>query len=417
MKTSTPRSGISPLRTPIHPQWPHDLLDVAALRRSGWRPTAVREFVLKVHQRCNLACDYCYVYELADHSWRDRPAVMSPQVWLAAAERIGAHARDHRLGRVSIILHGGEPLLAGTERLLQLVADMRAAMPDGCELIVGMQTNAVTLDEKELTRLAAAQVRIGVSIDGPAEKHDLHRKFRNGRGSYAATAEALQLLTSDRFRSSFAGLLCTVDPSSDPVATYTELLRHDPPSIDFLLPHANWAVPPARPAGQATPHGDWLVTVFDRWYDAPHRETGVRIFEEIMNLLLGGSSRSEQVGLSPVAVAVIESDGTIEQVDSLKSAYAGACATGLNVLTDSFDAVLDHPGVVARQIGAAALSDTCVACPIHQVCGGGHYAHRYRPMAGFRNPTVYCADMQVLIRHIHRRMSADLSGSGPGDGR
>jgi uncharacterized protein len=128
-----------------------------------------------------------------------------------------------------------------------------------------------------------------------------------------------------------------------------------------------------------------------------------------MSLLLGGSSRSEQVGLSPVAVAVIESNGAIEQVDSLKTAYAGACETGLNVRTDPIDAVLDHPGVVARQMGAAALSDTCAACPVHRVCGGGHYAHRYRPGEGFRNPTVYCADLQVLIGHIHRRMSVDLS--------
>jgi uncharacterized protein len=402
----------SPPGRPSHPPWPYDLLDVAALRASGWRPTAIREFVLKVHQRCNLACDYCYVYELADQSWRDRPTVMSPAVWKAAARRIGEHAREHGLERVSIILHGGEPLLAGVDRLLELVADMRRAMPEGCQLSVGMQTNAVTLDEEKLVRLAPEQVRIGVSVDGLRENHDLHRKFRDGRGSYAEVDQALRLLSSARFRSAFAGLLCTVDPVVDPVSTFTELLKHAPPAIDFLLPHANWAVPPQRSSGDATPHGDWLVTVFDRWYDAPRRETHVRLFEEIMNLLLGGSSRSEQVGLSPVAVAVIESNGAIEQVDSLKSAYAGACETGLNVLTDPIDAALAHPGVVARQLGTAALSDTCGDCPIHRTCGGGHYTHRYRPGDGFRNPTVYCADMQVLIGHIQRRMAADLSRRG-----
>lgn len=418
MKTSTPRSAASPpTAPPEHPPWPYDLLDVSALRRSGWRAVAFREFVLKVHQRCNLACDYCYVYELADQSWRSRPTVMSPEIGAAAAQRIAHHARQHALKRVSVILHGGEPLLAGTGRLLRLIADLRAAMPDGCELSVGMQTNAVTLDETRLARLAEAGVRIGVSVDGLPEQHDLHRRFRNGQGSYAAVDRALRLLGSERFRSSYAGLLCTVDPAADPVATYLELLRHAPPSIDFLLPHANWAAVPQRAHEQATPHGDWLVAIFDRWYAAPRRETQVRLFEEIMNLLLGGSSSSEQAGLSPVAVAVIESDGAIEQVDSLKSAYAGACETGLNVLTDSFDAALDHPGVVARQIGVAALSDACLACPIHEVCGGGHYAHRYRPGEGFRNPTVYCADMQVLIGHIHRRMAADLTRLSRGRGR
>lgn len=410
MDLPVPRSPLPLVGPTRHPRWPYALLDVPELRRSGWQPTAIREFVLKVHQRCNLACDYCYVYELADQSWRDRPVVMSPQVGRAAAARIGEHARRHGLSQVSVILHGGEPLLAGTDRLLELIADLRAAMPNGCELSVGMQTNAVTLDEAKLAELAREHVRIGVSVDGAPESHDRHRTFRNGRGSYEAVNRALRLLGTPRFRPSFAGLLCTVDPSADPIATYTELLRHSPPAIDFLLPHANWATPPPREPGHAAPHGDWLVKIFDRWYEAPRRETGIRLFEEIMSLVLGGSSRSEQVGLSPVAVAVIESDGSIEQVDSLKSAYAGACRTGLTVLDDSFDAALEHPGIAARQIGLAALSDTCRECPIHAVCGGGHYAHRYRPGDGFRNPTVYCADMQVLIRHVHRRMAADLSG-------
>ncbi|HEV8173440.1 MAG TPA: FxsB family cyclophane-forming radical SAM/SPASM peptide maturase [Actinoplanes sp.] len=404
--------------TPGAPGWPYGQLDVDDLRARGWRPTAFREFVLKVHQRCNLACDYCYVYELADQTWRDRPALMSRDTWLAAARRIAEHAERHRLARVGVVLHGGEPLLAGTDRLVRLADEVRAAMPTGCAVTVGMQTNGVMLDESTLDHLVRAGISIGVSVDGAAESHDRHRRYRDGRGSHAAVDRALALLSEPRHRSSFAGLLCTVDPDSDPVECYEALLRHAPPSIDVLLPHANWANPPRRPPGRgSTPYADWLIAMFDRWYGAPRQETRVRLFEEVMQLLLGGSSRSEQVGLSPVAVAVVESDGAIEQVDSLKSAYSGACATSLNVRSDTFDAALDHPGVVARQIGTAALCDDCLACPIHQVCGGGHYAHRYQPGTGFRSPSVYCADLQKLIGHVRRRMADDLSRLEAGSGR
>jgi uncharacterized protein len=126
-------------------------------------------------------------------------------------------------------------------------------------------------------------------------------------------------------------------------------------------------------------------------------------------LLLGGKGSSEQIGLSPAALAVIETDGTIEQVDALKSAYPGASATGLDIRRDELDALLDDPGIVARQIGRAALSDDCLACPLHQVCGGGHYVHRYRAGTGFRNPSVYCADLQRLINHVRDRVVADVS--------
>jgi uncharacterized protein len=412
---TSPPTTLSP---PTVQGWPYGQLDVDELRAGGWRPTAFREFVLKVHQRCNLACDYCYVYELADQTWRDRPVLMSPDVWQAAVQRIAEHVERHRLSRVGVVLHGGEPLLAGVDRLVRLAGDVRAAMPDGCEVTVGMQTNGVLLDESALDHLTEAGISIGVSVDGSAEHHDRHRRYRDGRGSHAAVDRALALLTEPRYRGSFAGLLCTVDPRSDPVGCYEALLRHAPPGVDLLLPHANWASPPIRwDDSDPTPYGDWLVAVFDRWYEAPRQETRIRLFEEIMQLLLGGASRSEQVGLSPVAVAVVESDGAIEQVDSLKSAYSGACATGLNVRSDSFDSALDHPGVVARQIGTAALCDECLACPIHRVCGAGHYAHRYRPGAGFRNPSVYCADLQRVIRHVQGRLAHDLSLLGAGSGR
>jgi len=216
-----------------------------------------------------------------------------------------------------------------------------------------------------------------------------------------------RLLTGPEYRDLFAGLLCIADPATDPIACYEALLGYGPPSIDLLLPHANWSAPPERGAG-ATPHADWLIAIFDRWYAAPRQETKVRLFEDIIDLVLGGSSRSEQVGLSPVAVVVVETDGDIEQVDSLKSSYQGACATGLTVFADPFDAALEHPGIVARQIGVQALGETWRECPLHEVCGGGHYAHRYRPREGYRNPSVYCADMLKLIRHIRQQVVADL---------
>jgi uncharacterized protein len=391
--------------------WPDRSLDVVALRRSGLRPTPFRDVVLKVHQRCNLACDYCYVYTMADQSWRDRPLIMEPATWRATAARMVTHAGDHRLTSMRLVLHGGEPLLAGPARLGDLISHFRAAFSAGCRLDIQIQTNGMLLTETILDLFRQYDVRVGVSLDGTASDNDRRRRHADGRGSFDAVDLGLRLLTASRYRDSFAGLLCTVDPATDPIDCYEALLSYRPPAIDLLLPHANWSAPPDRPiAGGPHPYADWLIAIFDRWYDAPRQETAIRLFEDVMSLILGGSGRSEQVGLSPVAVVVVESDGTIELVDSLKSTYAGACATGLTVFHDAFDDALDHPGVVARQIGVRALSDVCRACDLHTVCGGGHYAHRYRNPDGFRNPSVYCPDLMALIRHVHRRMADDLTG-------
>lgn len=377
------------------------------MRGVTWRPTPFREFVLKVHSRCNLACDYCYMYELADKSWRGATAVMSGDVLDAACRRIAQHAAAHGVPALRIVLHGGEPMLLGAGRLARVAERLRAAAPASTTVDVLVQTNGVLLREEALETLAGAGIRIGVSLDGDRAATDRHRRYASGRSSFDAVDGALRLLRTRP--AAFAGILSVVDLANDPVATYEALLAYQPPMVDFLLPHANWgSPPPGWSSGTGAPYGEWLVAAFDRWYNAPVRETRVRFFEEVLNLVLGGQSHTEVVGLSPVATLVINVDGSYEQVDTLRSAYPGAVDTGLNVFAHDLDEALRHPAVEARQIGVAALSATCRSCAVHRVCGGGYYPHRYRPGAGFRNPSVYCADLRRLIMHAAGRLRADV---------
>ncbi|GGL38233.1 FxsB family cyclophane-forming radical SAM/SPASM peptide maturase [Planomonospora parontospora] len=391
-------------------EWP-STLDVGELMAGGWRPTPFRQFVLKIHSRCDLACTYCYMYEMADTSWRGRPKRMAPETFAAAAARIAEHARAHDLDQVEVVLHGGEPLLAGREAIRDLVTRVRSAVGGGTAVRVTLQTNATLLDRGYLGLFDELGVRVGVSLDGDEAMHDRSRRRANGQGSHAAVVKALALLTSPAYRHLFGGLLCTVDLRNDPLGAYEALLAFDPPAVDFLLPHGNWSAPPPGrdPRADATPYADWLIPVFDRWYRSPRRSTRVRLFGEIIHLLLGGASSSEAVGLSPAAMVVVETDGGIEQSDFLKSAYQGAPETGLHVARDSFDDVLLLPAVAARQIGELALSAACRRCPVGRVCGGGLYAHRYREGSGFANPSVYCPDLLRLIEHVRRTVEADLA--------
>ncbi|WP_405723395.1 FxsB family radical SAM/SPASM domain protein [Streptomyces sp. NBC_01537] len=383
--------------------WPYAVLDVPALRAAGHRPAPFRQFVLKVNSRCNLACSYCYVYEMADSGWRRRPPRISSAIVRLAAARIAEHAATHGLRRVDLVLHGGEPLLTPADVLAAHVEAVRTALPDGCELHSTLQTNGTLLTPDVLDTLAAARIRVGVSLDGGLPAHNARRPDHAGRTSWPAAAQGLRLLTARP--ETYAGILCVVDPDQDPLETYESLLALRPPALDLLLPHANWSAPPPGAAPGTTPYADWLIPVFDAWFGAARRLTRIRLFEEILALLLGAPAATEALGLAPVAVAVIETDGTIEQVDSLKSAYEGASETGLTLREHTFDQALDHPGFTARQLGPAALADCCRACDLRDICGGGLYPHRYRAGHGFRQPSVHCADLDSLIRHIAGRAS------------
>lgn len=402
--------GVSALGHAAGGEWPDVGLEIPAFRAQGWKPTPFRHYVIKLHSRCNLACTYCYIYAKGDTSWRSVPRAMTPATLGAVADRIAQHVSAHQLEYIKIIFHGGEPLLAGWQALESAATAVRRAVPVECAVDFTLQTNGVLLDDAVLGVLHRHRIGVGVSLDGGPAVHDEHRPYRDGRGSSADVARILRLLNRAEHAGLFSGLLCTIDVSADPVGTYEALLEFRPPVLDFLLPHGNWTDPPPfrEPGSAHTPYAEWLATVFDRWYDAPVAETSIRIFEQVVNCVLGGRSSSEAIGLSPVAVIVVDTGGRLEQVDALRSVYHGAAATGLDVFANSLDDALDHPGVIARQIGLAALHEVCQQCPVGGICGGGFYPHRYRQGDGYRNPSVYCPDLKLLIDHIGRRVTGDV---------
>jgi uncharacterized protein len=368
---------------------------------------AIRQIVLKIHSRCNLACDYCYVYEAVDQSWRRQPMSISSATVELTGRRIAEHAKEHGLPRVSVTLHGGEPLLVGHDGLRNIVGGLRRAADGFTELDIGVQTNGVLLDEDFVEYMLAEGIRVGISLDGGREANDRHRRYAHGGSSYDEVVSGLQLMTSPRYRSIFAGLLATIDPANDPVEMFHDLEELEPGKTDLLLPHATWECPPPSAIPGRTVYGDWLVRFFDAWYEAPP-VIGVRLFQEIMHALLGGASVSEAVGLSGPESIVIETDGSFERTDALKIAYEGAPATGYNIFEHTLEDVLHHSAVIASASGKAGLSATCQACPIVAACGGGLYPHRYRASNGFDNPSVYCHDLGRLINRVQERVFADL---------
>lgn len=399
MRTNTPAGRRAP---------DHHGVDVAALLDEGWRPVPLRQFVLKIRSRCNLACDYCIIYEHADQTWRRQPHAMSQETLRQTARRVAEHAARHGLSSVRIVLHGGEPLLAGHGGIALIARTVREIVQEaGAEAEFTVQTNGTLLRTRMLDTLAEHGIRVGVSVDGDRTTHDAHRRTPAGRGSYGRVMAGLSLLADD-YPQLYAGLLCTVDPVWDPVAVYESLLPTRPPQIDFLLPHAHWGARPPQPPGA---YGRWLAAVFDRWAGAPRKETTVRILDELLHTVLGGRSRLDWVGITRTVSVFVEADGSIHHNDTLRTGYDGASVSGLDVFRHSFDEVLLHPGFAARQAGERALADQCRRCPELSVCGGGEYGHRFRPGVGYRSPTVYCEDMLLLVGHIRRWLARSTEQS------
>ncbi|HEX6471374.1 MAG TPA: FxsB family cyclophane-forming radical SAM/SPASM peptide maturase [Streptosporangiaceae bacterium] len=369
---------------------------------------AFSQFVVKVHSRCDLACDICYVYQHADQSWRGRPPVMAPETARKTAERIAEHATAHHVPEIQIILHGGEPLLAGVTGLGKIIQEFKAVLETVCRVKLLVQTNGTLLNRRFCDLMRSHGVMVGVSLDGDKEANDRHRRHADGRSSYHQVVRGIDLLRTE-YRDLYLGLLCTIDVANDPRVVYESLLSHDPPSLNFLLPHATWDTPP--PGRSIDAYADWLITIFELWY-ASGRPVPIVFFDSLLGTLHGQESTAEAHGLDPDDVIVIETDGQIEQADSLKTAFDGAPATGLDVFAHSFDMAAAHPDVLRRQKGLANLAPECRSCQVVAACGGGMVAHRYGRGRGFANPSVYCAALKKLIDHMSDVAARPLPLSG-----
>jgi uncharacterized protein len=177
-------------------------------------------------------------------------------------------------------------------------------------------------------------------------------------------------------------------------------------------------LPPGKTADnlETTAYADWLLTIFEAWFHERPQTITIRRFRDIIALMANAKSASEEWGLHPIDFAVVETNGSIEAVDTLKTTYAGANYLGLNVFANSFDEVLTSPMVMERQQRWARLCETCRACPLVEVCGGGYFPHRYSSLKGFQNPSVYCADLKKMIPEVRLavlRMLANAKAGAP----
>jgi len=136
--------------------------------------------------RCNLRCEYCYVYRL----YPNQPNKDLNEEALEALIEFASRNKPF-----SIHWFGGEPLLAWDNvivRAVELAEKKGLKIPN--DIKFSLTTNLTLLDEKKLEFIKKYNIGLLISIDGTKEKHDRHRKFPSGKGSWDIVWKNLKLV-------------------------------------------------------------------------------------------------------------------------------------------------------------------------------------------------------------------------------
>ncbi|WP_426576215.1 cyclophane-forming radical SAM/SPASM peptide maturase XyeB [Xenorhabdus stockiae] len=359
------------------------------------------EVILKISERCNLNCSYCYVFNMGSEIALNSAPVISNNTINNLTYFLEKIAEEANPDTIQIDLHGGEPLMLKKERFIHLCEMLRSGNYKNAELRLALQTNATLIDDEWIKIFEKFKVTVSISIDGPKHINDKYRLDHKGRSSYETTLNGYKAVCSaakERGIIPFPSILSVIDPDSDGRELF-EHLYHDMQcrNFDFLLPDCNYENPTNTEGVQR-----FLSAICDAWFEQNDPNCDVRILTSHLTRL-AGTSGYIALGITPQnnmykAIAItVTSTGDIYVDDTLRSTLSELFVPIGNVADSTYTQIVNSPHMRELFKVESSLPDDCQECIWKTICAGGRPINRYSKDNAFNNKTIYCDAMQTLL--------------------
>ncbi len=339
--------------------------------------------VLNINTGCNLSCTYCYKEDL-DTPQNQRK--MELETAVQSIEMLLSESPDQE--RYNVVFFGGEPLSN-----LPLIKDIIAYCEQrfgalGRRVDFSLTTNATLLDEKTVDYLAAHNVGVAVSIDGPKAYHDRNRITVGGKGTYDTVEKKVGLLLA-KYRHRPVGARVTLTTGVTDIETIWDHLYN---TLGFA--EVGFAPVTSGDIADYNLRPEELGEVFagmkrlgERYLAAALRNENIGFsnLHQLMTDLHEGNNKALPCGAGVGMVAVDHSGGVnlCHRFTGSDVPLLGSVETGLDkpVLNDFLNQRLDK-------------SETgCATCRIRNLCAGGCYHESYARYGDPIHPTYHYCDL------------------------
>jgi uncharacterized protein len=371
------------------------------------------QIILKVTEVCNIACTYCYFFFGGDESHADNPAHIAVPTIDALARFLGDAVASYGIRRITLIIHGGEPLMLKRERMDYLLSAV-AAHTAGATLRVTLQTNGMLIDEAWIALFERHQVYVGVSLDGPEAIHDRARIDKKGEGTYARTVQGVRMLVDASAAGRIAppGLLCVLQPDVPAELLYRHFVDElGFRNIDFLLPIQNHdTFDPTQSAALAQS----MRTLFALYRAETKRNINIRFFNKVLYALTMApffhATLYRYIAQKDI-VLVVSSAGDIGPDDNLRTSDPALMRLDLNVARSTLRDVLLNEKLGRLIQESFRIPRACQDCDVVQACRGGDLFHRYRAANGFDNRSIHCETLYAAYTDMLSTLIANGSAT------
>ncbi len=360
----------------------------------------VRLVVIQPTPFCNLDCDYCY---LPDRHSKYRLS-------LDLIEPIFKNLFQSQFidKQFTVVWHAGEPLTmpitfyeSAFDQIKQLDREFNSSR---CLISHAFQTNGTLINQAWCDLIKKYQVKIGVSLDGPAFIHDAHRQTRKGLGTHASTMRGISLLQANQIDFSVIAVL-TNNSLNFPEEIFNFFREHQIRNVGFNIDETEGANETSS-LGKDDAEERYR-TFMKRLYELAKSTKGylkVREFEQTKNFIYE-KCNALQGQFTPFTMINIAYNGDFStfspELLSMKSSHYGDFILG-NVQQDSFDSICktDKFQRIDRDIQAGV--ELCKrTCQYFSLCGGGAPSNKYFENGSFAtSETMYCKYTKKIIVDI-----------------
>ena len=357
-------------------------------------------FILKPTYSCNFRCKYCYLSNgtkahnnVFDIEFAKNVIQQIKEVMSLAPQR-----------KLTIIWHGGEPLLWGKENYHKIFDFMKNQL-SGFDLHQSMQTNLSLIDEEYLDILTQNKVRVGFSLDGTKEIHDQQRVGVDDQPTFDTIMEKLTLCRKHDLNPG-----CIVVCSRKHIGHIPELYRF------MKEQNLNFKFNPLFISGEAERNKDeysitaqeyaqMCIELFDLWFYDQEGRIKESNFVEIASNIATGRTTGCAFGCNcQDKFLAIAPNGDLMPCgrfcdDGLKQYAYG------NLHQETLAEILPRikQSEIYKRSEYIAASD-CSECKWFGICHGGCLHDSYLRNGDFKSKTILCSAYKLIFAHIEQEI-------------
>jgi uncharacterized protein len=359
--------------------------------------------IVQPTQFCNIDCSYCYLPH------RDSKKKIALSTIGAICDAL--NGSDLLGDRLEVCWHLGEPLTAGLAFYRDAFAEFERKLDARCSVSHAVQTNGVLLTKEWCELFLKWGVKVGLSLDGPEDMHDLRRTTRRGEGTFHAVVRGLRLLQAyglDNYVIAVLGRQALQDPKRF-LSFFSEL---GVSKLCFNIEETEGIHSSAllEQSGLA----DAVELFFREAWQFVDQNQGIWIRELDHMARAVVASSCEPIGntlVEPLSILTVDCDGNWYSFCPELSARGPQHSFG-NVITQGLTGWRQNPllQLASAEIGRGV--EKCKSeCSYFAVCGGGSPSNKFFETGSFDvSATRSCKSfIQPLARASVQRLLQNLS--------